>query len=257
MTTGGSRASPWRVVPAPCRSRSLRSGASLLSLLLAVGLAAGCGYRKLEARIEVLELQLAQQQRSAPNLNAEARRAVEGVRDHVRALDFQAAVEACDEAEPRYARTRLWEHQGQICRDVRVVGRDAAPLPTQGWYQGGASLDAPLTLLAFFETWCVHCRREIPKLQAVSERLEGQVDVVALTQVRRSATDETVRDFIEDYGLTFPVARDEDGRLSQHYDVRPVPATVLLHRAKVVWRGHPSLLDDATFEALLRQLEDG
>ena len=54
---------------------------------------------------------------------------------------------------------------------------------------------------------------------------------------------ESVRSFIEDNGLDYPMAK-ETGALADYFNVKGIPAAALVKEGKIVWRGHPMRLTD-------------
>ena len=70
------------------------------------------------------------------------------------------------------------------------------------------------------------------------------LQVVALTKITRSSTEETVSKFIEDKKMTYPVAK-EDGKASQYFGVAGIPAAAVVKDGKVIWRGHPANISEA------------
>jgi len=95
------------------------------------------------------------------------------------------------------------------------------------------------TLLVFWEEWCPHCRREVPKLQQIYSELKGQgLQVVGLTKITRSATDEKVQAFITGNKIDYPIAK-ETGALADYFAVKGIPAAAVVKGGRIVWRGHP------------------
>jgi hypothetical protein len=60
------------------------------------------------------------------------------------------------------------------------------------------------------------------------------VDVIGLTEVSRSSSDDNVRRFIDDYELTFAVLK-ENGRSTNYFEPSGVPYTVILHEGEIIW----------------------
>ena len=137
--------------------------------------------------------------------------------------------------------------------ELKIIGKQALPLIVDAWYQGETTLDArPFTILFFWEAWCPHCKRELPRAPAFLEGRDDRLQVIALTKQTRNITDSQVRDFINEHGLRFAVAKERGDAQSQHYGVRGIPAAALLHRGAVIWRGHPSRLHDV-LDALMEE----
>lgn len=82
--------------------------------------------------------------------------------------------------------------------------------------------------LKMWATWCGPCRRQMPHLEATYERLKDEFTVIGVaTGINES--EEEVRAFVTEQGLTTPMAID-DGRLAQTLNLRVTPAHVVIGR---------------------------
>jgi thiol-disulfide isomerase/thioredoxin len=139
----------------------------------------------------------------------------------------------------------------RTCDELAILGKPAVDFQVESWFQSPAKLGREPTLIVFFETWCPHCRREVPRLQELHTTYAGRMAVIAVTKVNRSSTDDAVREFIAEHGLTFPIGKERSGLMSEYYAVSGIPAAVLLKGGEVAWRGHPARLNDDLLDALL------
>lgn len=94
-------------------------------------------------------------------------------------------------------------------------------------------------LLNVWASWCEPCRAEAPLLQLAERRLRraraGTVLGVTFDDNRRDA-----RAFAARYGLTFPIVRDVDKRLTDAFGIRAIPETFLIDpegRVRALRRG--------------------
>ena len=133
-----------------------------------------------------------------------------------------------------------------------VVGKDAT-LQAAAWIQGQTSLEeGEAQLLVFFEEWCPHCKREVPKLQESYAKLHGQgLEVIGVTRLTRGGDEAKMKKFIDEHGLAFPILRD-DGAMSDAYAVTGIPAAALVKDGKIVWRGNPARLHENMILASLQ-----
>ena len=99
-------------------------------------------------------------------------------------------------------------------------------------------------LLNFWTTWCEPCREEIPALDAFHRRFGGRLAVVGIN-VREPLS--TVRQFVQEFSVGYPVVRDADGKVAERYRVRGFPESWLVDEQGVLRRQWPGPL---TFEAL-------
>ena len=106
-----------------------------------------------------------------------------------------------------------------------------------------SELRGKAVLLNFWATWCPPCKAEMPDLQALY-RENGETHnfvIVAVDVEEESALAQT---FAKQYGLTFPVLADPDGRVSNdRYFIRTLPTSFIIDRAGNVryqWSGQQS-----------------
>jgi thiol-disulfide isomerase/thioredoxin len=148
----------------------------------------------------------------------------------------------------KYASTTAYRRAKKTEKELEVIGKDApASLNVEKWLANETSIDfgsnSP-TLLVFWEVWCPHCKREVPKMQKVYDTFSPQgLQMVGLTKITRSATDESVDAFIAENNLSYPTAK-ENGDLSKAFNVSGIPAAAMVKGGKIVWRGHPGRLTD-------------
>ncbi|HSR66689.1 MAG TPA: TlpA disulfide reductase family protein [Acidobacteriota bacterium] len=89
-----------------------------------------------------------------------------------------------------------------------------------------------IVILDFWATWCSPCRRVMPLLEETAAKYGSQG--VVLYSVNWGEDAQTIRDYLEDTGLKADVLMDEDIRVGPAYQVRGLPATVLLDREGTV-----------------------
>ena len=108
-----------------------------------------------------------------------------------------------------------------------------------------------VTIALFWETWCPHCRKEMPKMNTLyAAHKEAGLKVVGFTKLSRTTTREEAVAFLEEHQIQFPIAQ-EDGELSASVSVRGIPAAAIFHDGVVVWRGHPALIDGTMLQTWL------
>jgi thiol-disulfide isomerase/thioredoxin len=211
----------------------------------------------LEARVKALEDKATAapapgKAASTPEDDA-AKKLMEEANNAVAANDYATAKAKLQEVVDKYGTSRMASAAKKQLPEVSLIGSDAKPIEVEKWYQGKASLgDSKATLLVFWETWCPHCKREMPKMPALAEKWKPKgMNVVALTKVTKSATDDSVTDFLKENNIAIPAAKEKDASMSNAYAVTGIPAAAIVKDGKVVWRGHPARLTDETIEKIL------
>jgi thiol-disulfide isomerase/thioredoxin len=154
-----------------------------------------------------------------------------------------------EEFGSKYAGTDAARKAASMARELEVIGKKAPDsFEVLKWFagEGGVTgLDGEgTTLVVFWEEWCPHCKREVPKTQATFDNLHPEgLNVIALTSVTKSSTDEKVADFVEKNSLTFPIAK-EQGQIKSYFNVGGIPAAAVVKDGEIVWRGHPARLSE-------------
>lgn len=87
-----------------------------------------------------------------------------------------------------------------------------------------------VVMVNFWGTWCDPCVREIPALQTAYEELQDDGFVVIGVNLFDDEqgykhTEEDIRLFVEQQGITYPVALDVEGTVTNAYRVFPIPTS--------------------------------
>ena len=77
----------------------------------------------------------------------------------------------------------------------------------------------------FWATWCGPCRREQPVLQRLAEEYDGRVAFVGVNHTDDKAA---AREYIRQYGVTYPSVFDPAGKVAFDFEVPYLPATVIV-----------------------------
>jgi peroxiredoxin len=96
--------------------------------------------------------------------------------------------------------------------DVGRVGPDFLLEDARGGTLRLSDLQGQPVLLNFWASWCDPCRDEMPMLvQADARHRDGGLAIVGLNL---QEPDEKVRNFADEYGVTFPTVIDRDGEVA-------------------------------------------
>src|SRR5262245_3785183 len=83
-------------------------------------------------------------------------------------------------------------------------------------------------MINFWATWCAPCREEMPAMERLYRRHREHGFVLLAVSVDTDAV--LVRPFLEQHGLTFPVALYAKMSLANAYGVRALPSSFLVDR---------------------------
>lgn len=91
-----------------------------------------------------------------------------------------------------------------------------------------ASVSGKVVLLNFWATWCPPCKEEIPSIEALSKAMKGKDFEVFAVNLGDDAA--TVKSFVAEQKMTFPVYLDPKNTLSRTYAAQGIPTTYLLDK---------------------------
>ncbi len=148
---------------------------------------------------------------------------------------------------------------GRVADAKKLYGHRLLPdtMDIERIYQGAFQDGEPgIKILVFWETWCPYSQRAVPKIDQIYREYKAfGVDVLGLTRVRRSSTDEKVTAFLRDNDVSFANVK-ETGRAWNYFDCRGTPFVVVTHDNEIVWEDvvpSAEAFSDRIIEGLLRK----
>lgn len=98
----------------------------------------------------------------------------------------------------------------------------------------------------FFASWCIPCRAEAPVLEALHQAYADKK--VIFLGIAIKDTESAARDFVKQYGLTFPTGLDKDEKIKQAFGVYGLPTTFFIDANGIITYTHSG----AVTEELIR-----
>ena len=102
-------------------------------------------------------------------------------------------------------------------------------------------------VLNVWATWCGYCQAEMPELEAAYRDYRDQGLVVLGVNARESQ--DLVRRYVNELGITFPILLDTNGSISHAYRVQALPTTFFIDADGII-RGQ--MVGQLTKETLLK-----
>jgi cytochrome c biogenesis protein CcmG/thiol:disulfide interchange protein DsbE len=88
-----------------------------------------------------------------------------------------------------------------------------------------SDLRGKIVVVNFWASWCAPCRDETPLLEAVQDNLGDDVVLVGLNT---GDTEDDARAFLDEFDVTYTVARDVNGAIAVDYGVTGMPETFVI-----------------------------
>jgi cytochrome c biogenesis protein CcmG, thiol:disulfide interchange protein DsbE len=116
-----------------------------------------------------------------------------------------------------------------------------------------------VVLLNVWATWCEPCRVEMPSIEKLYHEFGPQGLVVIGVSVDDPGSEDRIRDFVKEYGLTFEILHDPNQRTKTNYQISGYPETFIIGREGTIRKkviGAADWSSEAN-RALIRELLGG
>lgn len=91
-----------------------------------------------------------------------------------------------------------------------------------------------VVLLNVWATWCLPCRDEMPSIERLHRELGPRGLKVVAVSVDEPGAGVRIREFVQEYGLTFDILHDAAARIAQTYQMVGVPETFVIDARGVI-----------------------
>ncbi len=139
-----------------------------------------------------------------------------------------------------------------------LIGRRAPPFTLTLFDGGRFDLEAhrdKVVVVSFWASWCVPCREEAPLLEAAwrAYRDQGVLFVGVNVQDQEAAA----RQFIKEFGLSFPNGSDPGSRIAVDYGVYGIPELFFVDRSGRIVYKHIGVIGAPLLQAKLEDAQRG
>ncbi len=85
----------------------------------------------------------------------------------------------------------------------------------------------------FWATWCPPCRLEMPTMENAYQEYQARgLEILAISI--DTGPKDVIRNFMQEYGLTFPILLDPEGEVMHLYRIFSIPASFLIDKAGII-----------------------
>ncbi len=113
-------------------------------------------------------------------------------------------------------------------------------------------------ILNFWASWCGPCKAEMPHMQKYYKKYKDadNVEIIAfnLTTAEQRGM-KGVEEFIDAYGLTFPIPLDKEGTVMDAYRIIPIPTTFMIGTDGKISQKIVGPMDEKTLRDLVKNLD--
>jgi peroxiredoxin len=145
-------------------------------------------------------------------------------------------------ADAANASGKVAPHTGFLAPEISLVDLDGNEIDL-------SKLRGRPVVLNFWATWCPPCRAEMPAMQRAYEDYKGNGVIILAVNSMDQDSLPAVKQFVDEYGLTFPVLLDNPGIAARDYQVTSLPTTYFIGRNGTI---REVVIGGPMAEALLR-----
>ena len=118
-----------------------------------------------------------------------------------------------------------------------------------------------VVFLNFWATWCPPCKAEMPDIQKLYEKYQGEdSDVVVLgiaaPGLGKEKSKEEIADFLEENGYTYPVLMDVDGRYFNELRIMSYPTTYMITKEGKIFGYVSGAITEDIMEDIINQTRE-
>ncbi len=135
--------------------------------------------------------------------------------------------------------------------EVGALAPDFTLLDTAGDKITLSDYRGQVVLLNFWATWCPPCRQEMPGIQ---DRYEIHRPDLVVLAVDNDESSVLVKDFAEDYQLTFNPLLDPNAEVQIMYQIRGYPTSMFVDENGFIQIVHIGLMTEAQLDDYLAEM---
>lgn len=100
----------------------------------------------------------------------------------------------------------------------------------------------------FWASWCPNCRRDMPKMNAMYPKYKDKVEIIG---VNLRESEGTVKEFVAENGIGFPIALDPSGQAARAFGIQYTNTHFLIDKEGNMVRAIPGDISEADILSLI------
>ncbi|MCY8669806.1 thiol-disulfide oxidoreductase ResA [Bacillus haynesii] len=113
-------------------------------------------------------------------------------------------------------------------------------------------LKGKAVLVNFWGTWCEPCKREMPAIQDAYEQYKDKKFEIVAVNVQES--DVSVKSFINNIGISFPIALDKTGEVYRSWNIFNLPSSIFINSEGIIERKYEGEISRKQLDQWINEL---
>lgn len=109
-------------------------------------------------------------------------------------------------------------------------------------------------VINFWATWCGPCKMELPAFQNMFDKYGDEVEFMMVNMTNGRETEDGVKEFISNNGLSFPVYFDKDMDAAVTYNLRTIPRSMFINSDGTIANSHIGVLSEDSLEKYIENI---
>ncbi|MFF5995601.1 TlpA disulfide reductase family protein [Lysinibacillus sp. KU-BSD001] len=173
------------------------------------------------------------------------------------AVNLLTSDETASSLEIQQAESKVGEETVEVNTEVNAeipYAKDFTLPNLQGEEVNLSDYKGQIVILNFWATWCPPCKEEMPHMQSFYEK-QDDIEIVAVNLTSMDVGLDKVKQFVDAYGLTFPILLDEEDIVGQQYGIITIPTTYIIDREGKVFQEIVGAVDEQMLEEMIDALK--
>ena len=111
-----------------------------------------------------------------------------------------------------------------------------------------------IVILNFWTSWCGPCKEEMPHMQSFYEK-HTDVAMLAVNLTTMDLGIDAVKQFVNEFGLSFPILLDEADVVGTQYNILTIPTSYIIDTEGRIFKEVIGPMDEVMMEELVTELK--
>ncbi|GAB6930602.1 redoxin domain-containing protein [Paenibacillus sp. JCM 10914] len=110
-------------------------------------------------------------------------------------------------------------------------------------------------IVNMWATWCPPCRAEMPDMQKFYDKYKGEnTTIIAINMTTSEKSVDRIPEFLDEFGITFPVLLDKQNKIGEIYQVYALPTSYIIDSQGIIQQKVTGPMNYEMMEKLVKEI---